>query len=97
MGVDLIIFKRDVFLKFGLISAIAMIALSVASAETVNGLSINKAGEIRDCSGLSTCKSIEPTGDLKKAIDDGYENLSVVDIYKNGNKEIAATSGGGDG
>jgi hypothetical protein len=97
VGVDLIIFKRDVFFKFGLISAIAMIALSVASAETVNGLSINKAGEIRDCSGLSTCKSIEPTGDLKKAIDDGYENLSVVDIYKDGNREIAATSGGGDG
>ncbi|WP_175821564.1 hypothetical protein [Burkholderia sp. BCC0419] len=84
-------------LKFGLISTIATIALSAASAETANGLSINKTGEIRDCSGLSTCKSIEPTGDLKKAIDDGYENLAVVDIYKDGNQEIAATSGGSGG
>lgn len=92
----MIIWKRDALLKFGLISAIAMAALSVASADIANGLSVNKTGEIHDCGGLSACKRIEPTGDLKKAIDEGYENLAVVDIYKDGNKEIAATSGGGD-
>lgn len=84
--------------KCGLICTLAMIASSVAFAEVgANGISINKAGEIQDCHGLSDCKKIEPTGDLKKAIDDGYENLSVVDIYKDGSKEIAATSGGDGG
>ncbi|QVN14626.1 hypothetical protein [Burkholderia sp. LAS2] len=91
------IFKRDALLKFGLTFTITVVAVSVASAATyANDLSIDKAGKIRDCGGSSACKEIEPSGDLKKAIDDGYENLAVVDIYKDGNKEIAATSGGGD-
>ncbi|WP_269503129.1 hypothetical protein [Burkholderia sp. IMCC1007] len=91
------IMKADVLFEFGLISAIAIVVLSVASAESdASGLSLDKAGGIRDCSGSSVCKNIEPTDDLKKAIDDGYENLAVVDIYKDGNQEIAATSGGGN-
>ncbi|WP_124669907.1 hypothetical protein [Burkholderia seminalis] len=97
MGIGLMILKINMLLKFGLIYAIFVIVSSVASAEISNGLSINKKGEIRDCSGSSTCRSIEPAGDLKKAIEDGYENLAIVDIYKDGSKEIAATSGGADG
>ncbi|WP_148093527.1 hypothetical protein [Burkholderia cenocepacia] len=97
MGVGVRIFKRDVSLKLGFTFMIAVGVVSVASTEIyANELSIDKAGKIRDCSGSSVCKDIEPTDDLKKAIDDGYENLAVVDIYKDGNREIAATSGGGD-
>ncbi|VWD39437.1 hypothetical protein BLA50215_05270 [Burkholderia lata] len=91
------ILKGGVLLKYGLTFVIAMISVSVASAEVDdNWLSIDKTGKIRDCSDSSACKIIEPTGRLKKAIDDGYENLTVVNIYKDGNREIAATSAGGD-
>lgn len=90
-------FKRNMLPKFSLIFAISMIVISDASAGIVDGLSISKNGEIHDCSGSSACKSIEPTGDLRKAIEDGYENLAVVDIYEDGSKEIAATSRGSDG
>jgi hypothetical protein len=60
-----------------------------------DALSIDPAGEIRICNTKSSCKNIIPDGDLKKAIDEGYEHLSIVDIYKNGDHEVAATSAGG--
>jgi hypothetical protein len=61
-----------------------------------NILSVDESGAIRLCYENSDCKNIFPSGDLKKAIDDGYEHLSIVDIYRNGISEVAATSGGSD-
>ncbi|WP_155754401.1 hypothetical protein [Burkholderia multivorans] len=91
------IFKLNVLIKVGLIISSAAVAVSLAYADIYpDGLSMGNAGKIQDCSNSSVCKNIEPTGDLKKAIDEGYENLAVVDIYGDGNKEIAATSGGGN-
>ncbi|WP_196248883.1 hypothetical protein [Burkholderia multivorans] len=84
-------------IKIGLTISSAAVAVSLAYADIyLNGISIDNTGKIQDCSNSSVCKDIEPTGDLKKAIDEGYENLAVVDIYGDGNKEIAATSGGGN-
>ncbi|RQH09897.1 hypothetical protein [Paraburkholderia dinghuensis] len=60
-----------------------------------NTLSVDSAGSIKFCRNKSDCEIVTPTGELKSAIDDGYENLSIVEIYKNGNQEIAATSAGG--
>ncbi|WP_201699684.1 hypothetical protein [Paraburkholderia hiiakae] len=59
-----------------------------------NTLSVDASGTVRFCNTQSGCEDIVPTGDLKRAIDDGYEHISIVDIYKNGNQEVAATSAG---
>jgi hypothetical protein len=56
-------------------------------------LSIDAAGAIHICATRSNCKKITPEGELQKAIDEGNENLSIVDIYEDGNQEVAATTG----
>ncbi|WP_429468098.1 hypothetical protein [Paraburkholderia sp. WSM4175] len=80
----------------GLICMAVMVPLHAFSDQSsANVLSIDTAGAIQVCNTKSGCKNIAPTADLKKAIDDGYENISIVDIYKDGNQEVAATSTGG--
>ncbi len=80
----------------GLICMAVMAPLHAFSDQSgANVLSIDTAGAIQVCNTKSGCKNIAPTADLKKAIDDGYENMSIVDIYKDGNQEVAATSTGG--
>ncbi|RQN40800.1 hypothetical protein [Paraburkholderia tropica] len=72
-----------------------MTAIAVSHAEAGEAsLLVDATGAIRFCNEKSNCRSVVPTGELKKAIDDGYEHVSVVDIYKNGNQQIVATSEG---
>lgn len=79
----------------GLVCVAVMVPLQAFPDQAQENMpSVDAAGAIRLCNAKLGCKNIAPTGDLKKAIDDGYERISIVDIYKDGNAEVAAASVG---
>jgi hypothetical protein len=96
MGFDVNLSYLSRLLTSGLV-CLAVVSPIRAFSDQSKGdvLSIDPAGAINICNAKSNCENIVPNGDLKQAIDDGYEKLSIVDIYKDGNQEVAATSAGG--
>lgn len=90
--------KFSRLLTFFIISSAITTPLRTISREAKdNALSVGASGAIIFCTPTSKagCENILPSGDLKKAIDDGYEHLSIVNIYKDGDLKVVATSFGG--
>lgn len=77
----------------GFLSLAISVPLPALSDEAKDNLpSIYTADTIRLCNAQTVCRNIAPTTELKKAIDEGYENLSLVDIYGDGDEKLVATS-----
>ncbi|MBW9107029.1 hypothetical protein [Paraburkholderia phenoliruptrix] len=80
----------------GLLCMAVAVPLPASSGQAKYNLpSIYAVDKVRLCNAKSVCKNITPTAELKKAIDEGYENLSLVDIYRDGDEKLVATSAGG--
>ncbi|MFX1687735.1 hypothetical protein [Paraburkholderia sp. A2RI-6] len=95
MGVEVKAHEIKLLLSQSIAYTVAIMAIATSIAEAKNSpLSVDAAGEIQLCSENFNCKRIVPTGELKKVIDNGYEHISIADLYNDGNREIVATSGG---
>lgn len=93
-GVKLSDLKRLLVRSLALLAV--MTPLQTFSAHTrSNELSVDAVGVIRFCNAKLSCEEIPKTGDMRKAIADGYEQISIVDIYQDGGQEVAATSADG--
>ncbi len=80
----------------GFLSIAVIAPLPASSGQAKDNLpSIYAADKIRLCNAKSVCKNITSTAEFKKVIDEGYENFYLVDIYRDGDEKLVATSAGG--
>lgn len=79
------------FFKVCLLFFCFLFFYSISASAEVSEIYKKDGSFVNFCS-KGICKNVMPSGDLEKAINDDYSNLSVVDLFRNGSGYVVATN-----